>query len=304
MNDKNMSLIDVKGISKPVSKLIEVVSSAIGVVYLPSHTKRMAKANAEARIIDTETDIEIEELRSRAANRLTKIEVNRQNNIESITRIAIEEMPSKASENTPGADWIANFFDLCQDVSDENLQYLWGKLLAGEVAEPGQYSTRTLQALKAMQGWEAKIFSKYCSTLWLCTGENLKVHARIMGAHNNAIVSSLLGPMEIIHLAEIGLISHKNLRTMVVMGSPQEYSHIEYANIRFQISPGFIWYNPLSWLKNILLNQSFEMEFLTKLGAELLQVTKPDFEKSLMQATHSDLWSVGIEMKEVKNSET
>lgn len=45
MNDISFDLL---GLSKPITKLIEVVASGIGACYRPHHIKEMAKAQAEA----------------------------------------------------------------------------------------------------------------------------------------------------------------------------------------------------------------------------------------------------------------
>lgn len=291
------SLIDLKGLSEPATKLIEVISAAVGAAYAPTHARRIAKATADAKIIAAKGEFEVDELRLRASARLVQVEVRRQKNIEAITQMAFEELPETASKELPSADWISDFFNFSQDVSDEQLQAIWARLLAGEVSNPGQFSTRTLQTLKTMASREASLFSTYCSTLCGFINEQERVYARVIGAHNNALLSQLLRHMDVIHLSEIGLIAHKNLRTIVSNGRPQEYSHIEYHDSKFSIRPITTWYNPLSWYAFLLLPQSIEMEFLTELGVELLKVANPPIESRLTQAVYSDLWNVGIKMQ-------
>lgn len=292
-----VSLIDLKGVAEPVTKLIDVISKGIGVAYEPTHIKRIAKANADAQKIAVRANIEAEEIRARASTRLAQVEVRRQKNIEVIAERAFSELPSTASSQTPSEDWVSSFFNLCQDVSDDELQTLWARLLAGEVSNPGQYSIRTLQTLKTLNSREATVFAKYCATVWTFVNKNERVCARVIGAENNAFLNSLVQHMDVIHLAEIGLISYKNLRTIVSNGRPTEYDYIERSDRRFSLTPSSVWYNPLSWLAFILLPQSFEMEFLTEIGTELFQVVGAEVETQLTVATAADLRSVGIRMK-------
>ena len=52
------------------------------------------------------------------------------------------------------------FFDNAKDVSDEKMQKLWAKLLAGEVERPGRASLRTLDILRNMTQKEAELFER------------------------------------------------------------------------------------------------------------------------------------------------
>ena len=53
-------------------------------------------------------------------------------------------------------DWLLRWRDCAANVSSEELQSLWGKVLAGEVKQPGQYSLRTLEFLRNLSQEEAK----------------------------------------------------------------------------------------------------------------------------------------------------
>ncbi|MGY0408866.1 MAG: DUF2806 domain-containing protein, partial [Polaribacter sp.] len=63
-------------------------------------------------------------------------------------------------------DWAVDFFDIAQDCSDEYMQYIWAKLLAGEAEKPGKYSRRTIHLIKMMTQHEARVFSVICSCIW------------------------------------------------------------------------------------------------------------------------------------------
>ena len=84
MNDPFYEMI--KGISEaasqPLCKLIDTVSAGVGLIYEPTHLKRIASAEAEAILITERTVLSVSELRQRAAARLTNTETRRQRNIE------------------------------------------------------------------------------------------------------------------------------------------------------------------------------------------------------------------------------
>lgn len=57
-------------------------------------------------------------------------------------------------------DWLFAWRDYAGRVSAEDLQRLWGSVLAGEVKSPGRYSIRTLEFLKTLSKPEADVISK------------------------------------------------------------------------------------------------------------------------------------------------
>lgn len=57
-------------------------------------------------------------------------------------------------------DWLFAWREHAGKVSTEDLQRLWGSVLAGEVKAPGRYSIRTLEFLKTLSKTEAEMISK------------------------------------------------------------------------------------------------------------------------------------------------
>jgi hypothetical protein len=56
-------------------------------------------------------------------------------------------------------DWLFRWRDCASEVSGEELQYLWGKVLAGEVKAPGSFSLRTLEFIRNLSTQEAEIIA-------------------------------------------------------------------------------------------------------------------------------------------------
>lgn len=63
-------------------------------------------------------------------------------------------------EETVDDDWLFSWRDYAGKVSSEELQDLWGRVLAGEVKSPGSYSLRALEFLKNISKHEAELISK------------------------------------------------------------------------------------------------------------------------------------------------
>jgi hypothetical protein len=85
-------------------------------------------------------------------------------NIENI----IEKAQAEASEVPDDAvldkdvhpDWLARWHENAKDVSDEEVQQLWARALAGEVQSPGKYSLRTLDFLRSVSKHEAELIQR------------------------------------------------------------------------------------------------------------------------------------------------
>lgn len=67
-----------------------------------------------------------------------------------------QEPPSREIED----DWLFTWREYAGRVAAEDLQRLWGSVLAGEVKSPGRYSMRTLEFLKTLSKAEAEVISK------------------------------------------------------------------------------------------------------------------------------------------------
>jgi len=57
-------------------------------------------------------------------------------------------------------DWYIRFFESVGNITNENLQELWAKILAGQALKKGKFSLRTLETLHNMSSEEAIIFNK------------------------------------------------------------------------------------------------------------------------------------------------
>ena len=195
-----MEIKDLVGISEPLKRLIEVVSVGVGAVTHPYLLKKNAEAKAyEIRIVSQavaesrkllgHTDYEDGKvailtsfeplnqslvLPERAANRRDYQELRKQQNIESICSSAAEQIADESTvpESEPEPEWINRFFDIAENISTEDLQYLWSKILAGEIQKPGSFSLRTLETMKNMSRQEAETFVKLSQYVLLSHSDN------------------------------------------------------------------------------------------------------------------------------------
>ena len=171
-------LVNLGDLVKPIDTLIHKISDATGVLYEPRRIRRKAeaesdaaiisaKAEAAADIIKTESEIEIRDLHRRAAQRWIQEEAKYQKNMEEIIDEAEPHLNEEANPDAMEDDWIANLFDKCRIVSDNEMQSLWSRVLAGEANAPGTYSKRTVNLLSDFDKSDAELFTQLCGFGWI-----------------------------------------------------------------------------------------------------------------------------------------
>ena len=165
--DPGAALIDLGNLSKPADTLIKKVSNAVGVLFEPRQIKRVAKAKAEAARIEAQSEIEITDLHRRAARRWIEEEAHRQENMEAVTAKAVPLLTKASKPDSVEDDWLVNFFDKSRIVSDDEMQGLWSRVLAGEANTPGSYSKRTVNLLSDLEKADATLFKKFCGFVWV-----------------------------------------------------------------------------------------------------------------------------------------
>lgn len=163
-----MSLIDLSlsGLSEPGTKLIEKISDAIGVLYEPTRIRKKAKAEAEAKRTELISRLELEGIEKRAVERFLKRETKRQENIENITMQAAQSLSESDNVSDIDEDWIEAFFRECEDISDEQMQMLWGRILSEEAKSKGSFSRRTLKLLSTISKEEANLITYFGKFVW------------------------------------------------------------------------------------------------------------------------------------------
>ncbi len=192
-----MEIKDLAGLAEPLKKLVEVLAQGVGSLSKPYLIRKNADAKAyetktsadaksyeikqlaesinEARqllgsadlvegglVLNTPSVENPLSLPERIEKRKQYQEAKEQHNIEEITSIAAEELADEetVSSEPVDDDWIARFFDAARLINDEQMQNLWGKILAGEIKQPHSYSLRTLDLLRNLSKNEAEIFVK------------------------------------------------------------------------------------------------------------------------------------------------
>ncbi|KIC01699.1 hypothetical protein OA88_12640 [Flavobacterium sp. JRM] len=156
---------------KPIEKLIQVISQGIGTLYRPRAIRKEADAEAykiqviekAKTIADAENKLIEFEMLNAIEQKILFKEHRKQNNIDNIIDVAVKQIIQEPEISTESVDpdWTTRFFNIAEDISNHEMQKLWGRILSGEVKQPGSFSLRTLELLKNITKYEAEVFTKF-----------------------------------------------------------------------------------------------------------------------------------------------
>ncbi len=140
--------------------------------------------------------------------KMTYLEFYRTKNFLKIAKIADSYMnddtmqkTSKGIEQKYDFDWFVKFFDMAGNVSDEYMQDIWARVLAGEVNNSNSFSYKTLEILKTINSDDAILFMEVCSKA-ISIGEN-----RLFLPSNEEYLNAVgVEYDKIMRLSELGLI--------------------------------------------------------------------------------------------------
>jgi hypothetical protein len=292
MPDPSSSLINLN-LTEPISKLIEAVRAAVGASYEPKRIRRKADADAyalrvaaraegDAALIKAESEIELQLLAEQAQERTKNLEIRRQRNIDVIVDQAIDQLPTSVNNQPVDEDWIVQFFNYAQDIGNNEMQQLWAKLLAGEVAEPGSFSLRTLQTVRVLSPEDAKLFQRFNAYIW-----NGYVHL-YGGASTEIMKRRDLGFIDLVHLQSLGLLSATSDAALTVAeeNNPFEATYFDKRHI----------INAQPWLQ-------IGCYPLTDIGVELGTLCEAEPDEEYRLALVEDWKAHGAEVTVVENDE-
>ena len=118
----------------------------------PEYARRAVKKYGQKILRE---QVNLDEISAIAANELNKAES------ESSTDQSTNA--ENAEEQTINDDWLNSFEEEARQKSTEEMQLLFGRILAGEIRKPGTYSIRTVKILGGLDQNVAILFQKLCS---------------------------------------------------------------------------------------------------------------------------------------------
>ena len=241
----------VKVLVSPAEKLLDTISGAVGKWWEPTQIKRLAdakaheidtisealRANSDIPIVYNKGEItadttEFDSLVKRTQNRLAYQEICKQRNIENVANVAYSLLDGeeKVSSEPVSPEWIMRFLNSVEDISNEQMQVLWAKILAGEVKRPNSFSLRTLDVMKNLTVREAQLFSAIAPYVLNCFGDDAKSYLDYfiptLASEEFDLKKYGLTFANLNALSDAGLLSSQTMLNVAITISPNEKEYI------------------------------------------------------------------------------
>lgn len=170
-------------------------------------------------------------LEIRSDERLNYQEAKKQLNIESVIAFTAEELIDELPvlDKAIDKDWVTRFFRIVEDVSNDEMQLLWGKILAGEIKQPKSYSLRTLELLRNLSQAEAITFMKVANYAIKEEGKTYTLYTSVNGTTwdiNQNKEYSDIEYTDIALLSETGLIQPYSSTIIAMENNSRDSFHV------------------------------------------------------------------------------
>lgn len=154
-----------KAISRLIGSAVEIPAAYLDGVAQGIRDKSEAKTYILKRISEKAADFAANDpdVIERALDNMMAGAYRKQKNKDSIAQIAIEEMqdnPPPSDSKGPSEDWLNKFERYAEDASSESVRLMFGRLLAGEIREPGRVSPATMHLVSMLDTNTAKLIER------------------------------------------------------------------------------------------------------------------------------------------------
>lgn len=185
------------------------------------------------------------------------------------------------SETPIDDDWIYSWRDYAGRVSSEELQDLWGRILAGEVKQPGTYSMRTLEFLKGLSKSEAELISK---------AARFVIDGRIYREKEKFLEGEGIYFSSLLYLQDIGILSGVEDLGLTTTYKTQDQN---------KYFKGLIASNKIILIEHEDKNKTVEANvyLLTRVGAEILRLASFGVHADYLDSVAKDYAKKGFNVK-------
>lgn len=183
-----------------------IVGSIITAVFLRSNT---ATTEFE-KVKSGKFDEVIEDLLS--SGQMTYTEFYKAKNFLKIAKKADAQYSHRQQDNKYNSydfDWFMRYYEAAGNVSDNDMQDIWAKVLAGEIENPSFFSLKIIDVLRNMRKSDAELFVRFCEFSFDRGSGNI-----FLPNYDEYLKKSGITYSNIMRLNEMGLIFNDALLTL------------------------------------------------------------------------------------------
>ena len=211
--DGNALILCLQNGLETASKVGPIVGAIFAAIFLRKNTKDVEFEKLKAGKFREVAD------RLLASGYMTYTEFYKAANFLHVAELADQvfkhDYQNKADENQKyDFDWYMRFYDIVGNISDEEMQALWARILAGEIHRKGTYSLQLLDILKNFTQKQAELFNRVCSHCFI-SGDNIYIPN-----DNEYLQFANITYQDILDLDALGLINGSGTTSLSVKVQP------------------------------------------------------------------------------------
>lgn len=211
--DGNTLILCLQNGLETASKVGPIVGAIFAAIFLRKNTKDVEFEKLKAGKFREVAD------RLLASGYMTYTEFYKAANFLHVAELADQvfkqDYQNKADENQKyDFDWYMRFYDIVGNISDEEMQALWARILAGEIHRKGTYSLQLLDILKNFTQKQAELFNRVCSHCFI-SGDNVYIPN-----DNEYLQFANITYQDILDLDALGLINSSGTTSLSVKVQP------------------------------------------------------------------------------------
>jgi hypothetical protein len=269
-------------------------------------TEKRAETQARVKLISTGADQIAAQMNvapdyaAAAVRKFGERIVREQVNLDAVSQVAARELSNPATpssdqhegEKEPApidSDWLNSFEKEASQKSAEEMQQLFGRILAEEIRKPSTFSLKTIRLLGQLDAPTARLFSKLCSLSVSMRISGQVWDARVIAKSDpasNSLQDFGLGFAKLNALHEYGLIipdynSFLDYKLSIAVDNKVR-APFTFQGVEWGLVPTANYTEGGSTRANGVA--------LTRSGAELLTIVEPEPDDKYTQALH-EFWS-------------
>ena len=158
-----------KKLADAVGGFMQLPQNVFEHIVGPERIIAIGKAKAEVAVVEAKAKSEIDVIKAEAADYLRTHEMRKAVHRRAILAEAQKALPppdQTVSDEVVSEDFIHQFFDEFDGISDPEVHKIVGRLLANEVVHPGSFPRRTMRVLKDLESSNFAVFSSLCRFNW------------------------------------------------------------------------------------------------------------------------------------------
>lgn len=211
--DGNALILCLQNGLETASKVGPIVGAIFAAIFLRKNTKDVEFEKLKAGKFREVADSLL------ASGYMTYTEFYKAANFLHVAELADQvfkhDYQNKADENQKyDFDWYMRFYDIVGNISDEEMQAIWARILAGEIHRKGTYSLQLLDILKNFTQKQAELFNRVCSHCFI-SGDNVYIPN-----DNEYLQFTNITYQDILDLDALGLINSSGTTSLSVKVQP------------------------------------------------------------------------------------